>query len=395
VAEGSARSELARRLAEAFRAVALAVVSLAACALTLEVGLRLAWTGYYRKFNPDRPFSEFDFHPTRGYTPGPNVTWYDATREYRIWLRHNSLGFRGPEIAPAKPPGRTRILVLGDSQTYGTGVENDETFCAALESLDPSLQVINAGVGGYASDQELLMLRDWIEPLDPDVVILAYFWNDLFEVTGSDYTRAELSEGRVRFVPPEPATIEHPSFAGALAEHEKLRSRYGWLRRESYLYRFVSDRYKVLNYAIRDWLGDDRAPFEVPFRLEPDQVAAAWALSEALLREAADLSHRHGADFVLMVIPDQVQVEPDVVVYGVPGWLLGTQDRVRSFAEREGIPFIDPTAAMHEIRLRDGVPLYHRLDRHLNRVGHRHVAELLRAELDRLGMLPKPVAPAP
>jgi hypothetical protein len=96
-----------------------------------------------------------------------------------------------------------------------------------------------------------------------------------------------------------------------------------------------------------------------------------------------------------MVIPDQVQVEPDVVVYGVHDWLLGTQDRVRAFAEREGIPFIDPTAAMHEIRARDGVPQYHRVDRHLNRVGHRHVAELLRAELDRLGMLPKPVAPAP
>jgi hypothetical protein len=115
---------------------------------------------------------------------------------------------------------------------------------------------------------------------------------------------------------------------------------------------------------------------------------AATRLSEALMREMAELSRRHGADFVLLVIPDQVQVEPDVVVYGVHDWLLGTQDRVRAFAEREGIPFIDPTAAMHEIRLRDGVPQYHRVDRHLNRVGHRQVAELLREELDRLGVLP-------
>jgi hypothetical protein len=122
--------------------------------------------------------------------------------------------------------------------------------------------------------------------------------------------------------------------------------------------------------------------------LEPDEVTPASQLTEALLRDTADVSHRHGADFVLLVIPDQVQVEPDVVVYGVHDWLLGAQDRVRGFAEREGIPFIDPQAELHAIRAREGEPVYFRRDRHLTPRGHRHVAELLRRELLRLGVIP-------
>ena len=68
-----ARSGLGDRVVRGLQAAALVAASLLACALALELGLRFTWAGYYPKFDPDRPFAEFDFHPTRGLTPGPNV----------------------------------------------------------------------------------------------------------------------------------------------------------------------------------------------------------------------------------------------------------------------------------------------------------------------------------
>jgi lysophospholipase L1-like esterase len=388
------RRELGDRGVRALQAAALVAGSLVVLALALEIGLRFTWAGYYPKFDPDRPMAEWDFHPTRGWTPGPNVEKHDYSQEFQVLQKHNSLGFRGPEFALEKPPRRTRIFAVGDSQTYGIGVENDETFSAVLESLDPSLQVINGGVGAYGTDQELLLLQEWIGRLAPDLVVLAYFWNDLPDIVDGKYTQAELHEGRVRFVPPDPPTIDHPTFAHHLEKHEKLRRRYGWLRLESRLYRLLSDRLKVLDHATRAWRGIDDTR-HAPFHLTPEQVAAATELTYALLHEMVELSRRYGAPFVLLVIPDQVQVEPDAVVYGVHDWMLDAQDRVRRFAEREGIPFIDPQAELRDIYVRDGEPLYFRRDRHLTPRGHRHLAELLHAELLRLGLIRGAEAPSP
>ena len=118
-----------------------------------------------------------------------------------------------------------------------------------------------------------------------------------------------------------------------------------------------------------------------------DEEAAAIELSYALLREIRDTAEANGARFALLVIPDQLQVEPDVVVYGVPDVLHRVQDYVGRFGEQEDVPVIDPMAALRRIREQEDVPLYFRIDRHLNPVGHRRVAEILREELLGLGWL--------
>ena len=380
----------ARRGIGAVQALLLVVGSLACGAGALEVGLRLLWGGYYERFDPERPFGEFDFHPTRKLTPAPNLEHLDWNREFQVWHRHNALGLRGPEIVVDKSPSRTRVLAVGDSMTYGIGVEYDETYSAVIEALDPRLQVINAGVPAYSGAQELLLLREHIGPLAPDVVIVAYFWNDLFESYRDAYPRVELRDGRPRFVPPVPASPQHPAFERLRRRHERRAHHYGSfsLGASSYLYRFLSDRIKVLRYALRELRGE-RSEVVGGGALSPKEEDAAWQLSYALLRAQRDLAREHGAHFAVLVVPDQVQVEPDVTVYGVPPALHRVQQRVVSFANSEGIPVIDPLERLREIRLGEGEPQYHRLDRHWNRVGHRHMARVLLEELRRLGMIPR------
>jgi hypothetical protein len=92
----------------------------------------------------------------------------------------------------------------------------------------------------------------------------------------------------------------------------------------------------------------------------------------------------------ILIVPDSVQVEPDTTVYGVPEYLWDVQARVGDFARARGIPVIDPLPALREIRQREGEPHYHPTDRHWNALGHRHVAEIILAELRRLGWTAAP-----
>lgn len=100
--------------------------------------------------------------------------------------RHNSLGFRGPEIAIPKPAGRFRIVALGGSTTYTEFVENDaDSFPARLESAlrrrmaSDRFEVVNAGCPGYNSWESLATLQYRALELEPDLVILYDGVNDV------------------------------------------------------------------------------------------------------------------------------------------------------------------------------------------------------------------------
>jgi hypothetical protein len=102
--------------------------------------------------------------------------------EFQATVTINSLGLRGPELGEL-PEGGYRVLVLGDSLTVGFEVEYGQTFTAILEKqlareLGVPIQVVNAGVRGYGTDQEFLYYRDRGRNLDPDLVILVSTFND-------------------------------------------------------------------------------------------------------------------------------------------------------------------------------------------------------------------------
>lgn len=96
----------------------------------------------------------------------------------------NSMGLRDREYTLAKPPGVTRIVMLGDSLTFGWGVKMDDTPAKLLEaSLNaglpkPGYEVINAGVGNYNSTMEVAYFLDHGQRFKPDIVVLNYFIND-------------------------------------------------------------------------------------------------------------------------------------------------------------------------------------------------------------------------
>lgn len=97
----------------------------------------------------------------------------------------SNLGMRGPNRTVAKPAGVKRVLVVGDSVAYGIGVGADQTFSAVLEKIlatyhpDVPVEVLNSGVAGYNTTQELAFLEQRGFALEPDAIVLAYCPNDV------------------------------------------------------------------------------------------------------------------------------------------------------------------------------------------------------------------------
>jgi len=112
-----------------------------------------------------------------GWKGRPNVSAQIEHPEFSITLETNSKGFRDKEYSYERND-KKRVLVLGDSYTWGYGVENGERFTDYLEEMMPQWEVINAGVSGYGTDQELLLYRYEGKKYQPDIVMLLMFYND-------------------------------------------------------------------------------------------------------------------------------------------------------------------------------------------------------------------------
>lgn len=87
-------------------------------------------------------------------------------------------GHRGIQYGNQKPPGKYRVLFLGDSFTEGSEVNENDLFTALIEKSHPQFEVVNTGVGGYGNVQEYLYLIKSGLQLHPDLGVLMVYAND-------------------------------------------------------------------------------------------------------------------------------------------------------------------------------------------------------------------------
>ncbi|MFZ5981589.1 MAG: SGNH/GDSL hydrolase family protein [Candidatus Zixiibacteriota bacterium] len=152
-----------------------------------ELALHLADPNFYYKnqffpINRDIDFPEI-------YKKDSDLFWRfrenitTQSKQFSYLTYHiNSSGFRGPEIDKEK--NGYRILALGNSCTFGWGVENDNTWVRQLDKILNSrlsngrYEVINAGVPGYSSHQGKVAFAKKLTALKPDMVLVMFGWND-------------------------------------------------------------------------------------------------------------------------------------------------------------------------------------------------------------------------
>jgi len=198
--------------------VATLFVSLAFSLACAEIALQL----FDRYPPPDDPL-----HPTR-----PDLYQADDQFGYRLWrstvncyryppdaaevvsLVSNSSGFRGLRDLDEEDP-RPRIVVLGDSMVFGSGVREEHRLTEVMESLEPRWRVDNLAMTGWGVDLMIRALEHVGLDLDPDVVVLSVYTDDFRRVVpyfaglGFDYRKFRLDDGALTDEPyPYPASWE-------------------------------------------------------------------------------------------------------------------------------------------------------------------------------------------
>ena len=145
--------------------------SLLLVCLTLEVGLRMCHVSFPSYYTPDE-------HVASRLRPGARGWW---TKEGHAWFEVNSLGMRDEPRSVEKPDDVYRIAVLGDSFMEAAQVSVEDCFTQRLQRLlnerncvpSKRVEVLNFGVSGYGTAQELLTLKHRVWQFNPDEVLLA------------------------------------------------------------------------------------------------------------------------------------------------------------------------------------------------------------------------------
>lgn len=119
----------------------------------------------------------------------PNARWHFKHPEYSVEYAINGQGFRDAEHHPVpKPDGELRVLLLGDSFTFGQAVNYEQTWPVIAEKLlsrsgKNHISLVKAGIQGMDTRSEFILMRRLIEDCECDAVVVGFLINDRYTNT--------------------------------------------------------------------------------------------------------------------------------------------------------------------------------------------------------------------
>ncbi|MFL6286109.1 MAG: SGNH/GDSL hydrolase family protein [Pyrinomonadaceae bacterium] len=401
------------------RRVKLAVVasSLVVGLVIFEVFLRAIGFTYPVFYEPDA---------SRGYALRPGMEgWY--RKEGEAFVQINSDGLRDREHSKEKPADTLRIAVVGDSYAEAFQVGQEKAFWSVMERRlqdCPSLggrrvEVINFGVSGYGTAQELITLRERVWSYSPDVVLLAVTTNN--DVL--DNSRAlKLTDEIPYFTLRDGRLVLDNSFrdARSFRLRDSALNRAGrWLRDHLRFVQAVHLAQVALKSRLDAWRDrrreaqDNRtetaaqSPAPAPSAQQPqgaptDELGAAnviyrepaddtwrdaWAVTERLLATMNDEVREHGARFYVVTLSNGIQVYPEASARNAFAQKLGVEDlfyperRFRALGYASGFPVLNLAPEMQR-RADERRVFLHGFGRelgngHWNEEGHALAGELV------------------
>lgn len=359
--------------------------------------------------------STFTADPLLGWSLRPGARAWEMD-EGQAWSVINSHGYRDRERSLAKPPGVFRVAVLGDSYTEARQVDMATVFTALAEAelnrlhccQNRTVEVLNFGVGGFGTGQELLQLRERVWPFSPDLIVLQVFMgNDIFNnsralnISGTDISPYFLlKDGQLVLDESfRHGSRYHPTYMALKNFGADLVNGSVLLQAAFKLVRARAQQRELARHSA----GAPAAPTDptAPPRFyrrflafQPPTLPSmveAWQVTEALIAEFGREVRRHGVPLLMIVMPSRHQIHPDPQgletyrqEYGIES-LEYADERVAAVAAQNGFSVLPLSTPLREEAMRIGkyVGGFKNTapnDGHLNELGHRVVArELVRA----------------
>ena len=274
---------------------------------------------FYPRYLTSARYGDFQI---RGNRPGVHYRHRSDDGQWDFYINHQ--GFRDRrDFVYSKPPGTLRILVLGDSFTMGYEVAQEDPYPAVLERelkrRGHAAEVINSGVSGFSTAEELVFLEQEGFKYHPDLVLLGYFIND-----PEDNVRSGLFEMQDRQL-----ILRSKEYLPYMGIREFLNAvpLYRWLAEHSYLQTYLNGaatrffKEKVRQKNAREMTG-----------------TTAEQLTAVLVRRMAETVHGQKIPLVLMDIPVPAltpSLPADSPIRQIPDAFLDGASVLRPYADRQ------------------------------------------------------------
>jgi lysophospholipase L1-like esterase len=169
------------QLSAPIKNVLAGLLSLIVVLLIVEGLARVGHT-VLRDINRNGPGDWFIYSPGLGWEPKPGFTGIvgDSEREF------DHQGFISSDTRQISDKRTTKVVFLGDSNTFGWGVSTSSTFVEVIDTLLPNISAINLGVPGYTSYQGYQMLVERGLRVNPNIIVVSFNFNDRRYVLGGD-----------------------------------------------------------------------------------------------------------------------------------------------------------------------------------------------------------------
>lgn len=334
----------------------IVLLTIAMCALFLlsEAATRLILPTSVKLRLMHKPDKELGFRLV------PNYHMEYETSDSSTSISVNSEGLRDHEYPKGKaPPDTFRILAVGDSFTFGLGVDIEESYPKVLEAMlnrSPlnryvrKYEVVNAGVDGYGPEQEYLYLKELLNRYRPDLVIVGLYSNDVNDVMSGIPLALTKSELKNRF----------------------------------YFLSYLSSLRILVKRLFIDKRDIKKDLFEIYQDQHPPAFEKALKLTEEYLVRIRDTSGSMGAKTVIIIIPSCFEVDRSEWEKRGLGSLYSNDffnrhmtkfsDTFREFGETTHIATLPLLPVLRKSETR---PLYLTRDSHWNRKGHRLAAKAI------------------
>jgi hypothetical protein len=343
---------------------ALLAVTVGVCLFLGELAVRLLYPQYLGLVT-DR--GVFAYDAELGWRGRANVELRQrVSGSGTVGVRTNSHGFRDDDLPFERTPGKARVVFLGDSMTFGYGVEEEQRFGEQLEKLHGSLESMSLGISAYATDQELLVWRSLGKKYAPDFAAVVFVPNDP-EPNASPFGHGF----------PKPYFVD---VDGELALRNvpvpksqlKLRMKY-WLMRNCAGCNLAREIIRSRAIQIVPVVVDEHVETDA----EVVDESAQWNITARLLTEMKKDVEAAGAKFFIVTVIHTDPMADD----------LRWNDRVEAWAAENGVRCVSTHLPFRAFIEKTGADTLFLPDRHWSADGHRVAAEAIHRSMIEWGWI--------
>ncbi len=315
-----------------------------------------------------------DALPGKRLKPNLKTSVSGAFNEYKYTVTTDENGFRNSN---QDNQGPIAVVFLGDSQTYGVGVNDQETFASHVETLI-NRPVLNTACPGYNNIEQLELTDEVLKKYRPKYLVLCFFaGNDLFENYSN---RFKLQNGAAADVSVPKKESGITNFKNYISKNSAIYNLLIRLRRFEFMnqlfYKLKLVNLEPPNELIAFLAGDD--PEKEKF----------WRVTDQVLTEIKQKADQNQTNLIIVLLPDRYQVEDKYWDQWVEKYHLdpAKYDRLAPnrhllrFCEQMRVPCVDTTEALRGVAS-NGQAAYWPIDSHLNALGHQTVAQVIAEHL--------------